>query len=365
MGDNYNQHKMQPEEYNLMKIGGPPQSPYPASAPLTHQPMPQGMPYHQGMPQSQGMPQPQGMPTPYMNQPMPQPPGTGPQYANQPPGTGPQYANQPPMQGGVPSPYPVPPQANWMAMPQQIAPDCPPGLEYLTLVDQLIVKQTVELLEIFTGFESSNRYVIKNSVGQKVYYAKEESNFCARNCCGSLRGFEMRIVDNTGRHVIHLDRPYACQSCCCPCCLQTMEVFSPPGCLIGSIEQNWSLIFPSFTIKNAHGDVVLRIKGPCCTSNCCCSDVEFDVLSSNGEVKVGKISKQWTGIVKESFTDADNFGITFPMDLDVKMKAVMLGACFLIDMMFFEQKAADNKTNVTFNHGSPEVDTPCWACCFR
>jgi len=45
---------------------------------------------------------------------------------------------------------------------------------------------------------------------------------------------------------------------------------------------------------------------------------------------VGRISKQWSGIVKEAFTDADNFGITFPMDLDVKMKAVMIGACFLI-----------------------------------
>lgn len=30
------------------------------------------------------------------------------------------------------------------------------------------------------------------------------------------------------------------------------------------------------------------------------------------------------------FTDADFFGISFPMDLDVKMKAVCMGACFLI-----------------------------------
>lgn len=46
--------------------------------------------------------------------------------------------------------------------------------------------------------------------------------------------------------------------------------------------------------------------------------------------KVGKISKQWTGLVRETFTDADNFGISFPMDLDVKIKAVLFGACFLI-----------------------------------
>jgi len=45
---------------------------------------------------------------------------------------------------------------------------------------------------------------------------------------------------------------------------------------------------------------------------------------------VGKITKQWSGLAKEYFTDADNFGIQFPVDLDVKMKAVMLGACFLI-----------------------------------
>lgn len=56
----------------------------------------------------------------------------------------------------------------------------------------------------------------------------------------------------------------------------------------------------------------------------------------NGD-EVGKISKQWSGLAREMFTDADFFGINFPMDLDVRMKAVMLGACFLIDAMFFEK----------------------------
>ncbi len=45
---------------------------------------------------------------------------------------------------------------------------------------------------------------------------------------------------------------------------------------------------------------------------------------------MGSISKQWTGLAREAFTDADNFGISFPMDLDVKIKAVLFGACFLI-----------------------------------
>lgn len=47
-------------------------------------------------------------------------------------------------------------------------PNCPPGLEYLTTIDQLLVKQKVELLEAFTGFETNNKFTIKNSLGQKV-----------------------------------------------------------------------------------------------------------------------------------------------------------------------------------------------------
>lgn len=50
----------------------------------------------------------------------------------------------------------------------------------------------------------------------------------------------------------------------------------------------------------------------------------------DGDRPIGRISKQWSGLLKEVFTDTDNFGIQFPLDMDVKMKAVLLGACFLI-----------------------------------
>lgn len=51
--------------------------------------------------------------------------------------------------------------------------------------------------------------------------------------------------------------------------------------------------------------------------------------------QVGRISKQWSGLTREFFTTADYFGISFPMDLDVRMKAVMLGAVMLIVIYFF------------------------------
>lgn len=215
--------------------------------------------------------------------------------------------------------------------------NCPPGLEYLAMVDQLLVHQKIELLEVFTGFETKNKYVITNNLGQKVFFAAEDSDCLTRNCCGSLRPFDMKIVDNFGNQVINLHRPLACQGCCFPCCLQTMEVTAPPGSIVGTVEQNWGIFYPSYSIKNPSGDVVLRIEGPFCASRCCCQDVNFKVYPPNGTTEVGRISKKWSGLIKEAVTDADTFGVTFPMDLDVRMKATMLGACFLIDMMYFEE----------------------------
>ena len=51
----------------------------------------------------------------------------------------------------------------------------------------------------FTGIETQNKFQIKNSMGQQIYFAAEESGFCTRQCCGPHRGFIMHIADNTGR----------------------------------------------------------------------------------------------------------------------------------------------------------------------
>lgn len=74
-----------------------------------------------------------------------------------------------------------------------------------------------------TGFETNNKYEIKNSFGQRIYFATEDTDFCTRNCCGDSRPFTMRILDNMGREVITLERPLKCDCCCCPCCLQEVS----------------------------------------------------------------------------------------------------------------------------------------------
>jgi len=221
-------------------------------------------------------------------------------------------------------------------VPMQRDPNIPPGLEYLSVLNQVLIKQKVEILEAFTGFETNNKYTVLNVMGQPVFQAKEQTNCCTRQCCGPIRPFDIGLTDNTGQEVIHLNRPLRCQSCCCPCCLQKLEVHSPASGLLGTVEQDWTIIFPEFTLKDAAENPIMKIKGPFCTWSCCGSDVEFKVETPDGN-EIGMITKQWSGLGREAFTDADNFGVSFPQDLDVKAKAVLLGAVFLIDFMFFEK----------------------------
>lgn len=60
----------------------------------------------------------------------------------------------------------------------------------------------------------------------------------------------------------------------------------------------------------------------------CFSFVQVKAL--NEMTTIGKISKYWSGFVNNVFTNTANFGIQVPVDLDVRIKAVMIGACFLI-----------------------------------
>jgi len=47
--------------------------------------------------------------------------------------------------------------------------------------------------------------------------------------------------------------------------------------LVGIIEQDWSILTPIFTIRNAANEEVLKIEGPICRFTMC-GDVEFKVI---------------------------------------------------------------------------------------
>ncbi|XP_038179469.1 phospholipid scramblase 4 isoform X2 [Arvicola amphibius] len=279
-------------------------------------------------------------------------PNTGPAGPAAPPPTGlPMGHNIPQHPGAIPLYYPIgsthpihyqpgrypmtnqPAPVMWMPGPPPM-PNCPPGLEYLAQLDSIHVLQHFEPLEVMTGFETNNRYDIKNNINQMVYIVTEDTDDYTRNAYRNLRPFVLRVTDCLGREIMTMQRPFRCTCCCfcCSCARQELEVQCPPGATIGFVAEHWNLCRATYSIQNQEKESMMRVRGPCATYGCG-SDSVFEVSSLDGTSNIGSIIRKWNGFLS-TMGNADHFEIRVPLDLDVKMKAMIFGTCFLIVSLF-------------------------------
>jgi len=228
------------------------------------------------------------------------------------------------------------------------------GLEELAKTDRILVQQLAEYAEACScacGYEGENEFEVTDRFGHQIFLAEEDSSCCFRQCCESLRGFTMNLTDRQGKVAIVIDRPLKCDNCLlCPCMTQTMTVECPPGVLAGHVEQSLSILKPTYIIKDAADEDVFVVEGPTSLCSCfksfchCCAgrDIIFRIVELKTDRQVGSISKKWNGVLKEVLTKADRFSIDFPPDIDIGMKATLLGMTFLIDYLHFEADPTDD-----------------------
>ncbi|XP_029675491.1 phospholipid scramblase 1-like isoform X2 [Formica exsecta] len=206
----------------------------------------------------------------------------------------------------------------------------PPGLQYLMELDYLSVNQKFELLEALTDTETINRYTVTNIRGEPIFYVVRKSNISWRLILSNDHSYEFNFFDRDRREVLHMIiRSVRIDSCCCPCYLPVLEVYSG-NTLLGSVTEEWSVWRQKLYIRNTSGQPVLMIRPIIHFS----LHVDFEVKSIDGQHLVGKIQHEQSGF----FTISNMFGINFPRDLDVNIKAVLLGACFLIDFMYLKKR---------------------------
>jgi len=87
-----------------------------------------------------------------------------------------------------------------------------------------LLKNALYIFAAFTGWETKNKYAVTNNKGEMIYYVVEESDICSRLCLGTQRSCEFNIYDRNQQEILRMVRPFNCDCCCCPCCLQVVSI---------------------------------------------------------------------------------------------------------------------------------------------
>ncbi|MBN1124100.1 MAG: hypothetical protein JXA82_03770 [Sedimentisphaerales bacterium] len=195
-------------------------------------------------------------------------------------------------------------------------------MQGLEQVRGLIVSQHKEWGEILSGFETRNKYVVLDEFGQELYLAMEEGgSFLVRSFLKALRPFEIVLMRLNQQPVFRIHRPFRFY-------FHEVEVRDAEGHTLGAIKRRFSILRRRYDVINDQGQMIYELLGPLL------HPWTFEIR--RGEELFGKITKRWSGVGKEMFTDADNFGVEWPSDWPARVKALFLGAVFLIDFMYFE-----------------------------
>lgn len=193
--------------------------------------------------------------------------------------------------------------------------------------DRLSVRQRKRWAEILLSFEMKNSYDVYDGVGSAVLKVQELgsgiASFFKRVFLGPLRPFSAAVTDvDSQETVLQLTRPFRF-------IFHRLEVSSGSGERMGAIQKRWSWIRKIYEIEGADGRVVATIFGPFLRP------WTFEIQTESGTV--GMIQKRWSGMGKELFTDADNFGVEMSNVSDPTLRALSFSATVLVDIVHFER----------------------------
>jgi uncharacterized protein YxjI len=200
------------------------------------------------------------------------------------------------------------------------------SLGTLANAEALKIKQRKEWGEILTGFETRNKYDIMDSRGNQIFEAEEQGGsiltVVTRFFLTYLRPFTMSIFSQEGNQLFVLKRPFRFF-------FHELDICKPNGMVLGKVIRRFAILRRIYAVMDGNGREIFQLFGPIFRP--------WTFYIKKDDQELGKIVKKWSGLVKESFTDADNFGINFPKGLDVNQKAIFLGVVFLIDFVHFEK----------------------------
>jgi uncharacterized protein YxjI len=195
---------------------------------------------------------------------------------------------------------------------------------------EVFITQKFEIMEMLS-VETRNRYRISDAAGRPIGYAAEEQTgilgFVLRQIFGHWRSFEVHFYNNARQEVLHAVHPFRFY-------FSRLDVYNSKQQLIGAIQKRFAFLSKKFAVEDGRGVTVMEVSSPLWK-------LWTFPFTHKGKT-VASISKKWSGLLSETFTDRDNFRVEFnSADLGNDARNVILAAAIYVDLTYFEKKGGD------------------------
>lgn len=192
----------------------------------------------------------------------------------------------------------------------------------------LMVEQRRELAELI-GIETRNKYAVLGEDGKELGFCAEQQKgllgILMRQFLGHWRAFDLFIFDRERKQVLTAHHPMRW-------IFQRMEITTADGRFLGAIQQRFSILTKKFDVEDGSGSVRMTVSSPLMNI--------WTFPFERGGRTVAVVSKKWSGILLEAFTDKDKFRVEYQDPaLSADERLLILAASLFIDLQYFENKA--------------------------
>jgi len=183
--------------------------------------------------------------------------------------------------------------------------------------DLVVVHQKAKLVEL------TNQYELQDADGNGIGFVQEVGQSTGRKVLRALTKFDqylshrLEISDADGQAVLTLVRPAKFMK-------SRVDVADAAGAPLGSIVQQNVVGKKRFTFEAPDGAVVGELLGENWRS------WDFQIVDPSG-TEVARVTKKWTGVLREGFTTADRYIFEAQAALNGALRPLAFAAALAID----------------------------------
>lgn len=233
----------------------------------------------------------------------------------------------------------------------------------------IVIERRIEMMNIFLGFEQANKYVIMDSMGNRIGFMQERDfgigKMLMRQFSKLHRPFTVDIFDNYGNAIMTIRRPFSWINSHIKAVLppvnierggQAVEFDTADELVVGESIQSWHLWRRRYDLfnksqnnhdsetNNENFEQFGAIDAPFLS-------FEFPVLDSQNKIIAG-VDRNWVGLGREFFTDTGVYIVRF--DSQLSLQSVYPNELLSDEKLNLDQRAVllANAVSIDFDYFS-------------